>query len=101
MVNKTVALSHTYVCLCTFLCTYINEYAFLHDYKHLEKSTEGYIPCGLLWNTSSCARGSEAKQTETSEFGAEKGLFQGRARRTGGSCSQKPNSLMAFGEKFL
>ena len=30
----------------------------------------------------------EAKQTETSEFGAEKDLLQGRARRMGGSCIQ-------------
>ena len=33
---------------------------------------------------------SEAKQTETSEFGAEEGLLQGHARKTGGSCPKKP-----------
>ena len=30
------------------------------------------------------------------EFGAEKGLLLGQARRTGGSCSKAPNSLMVF-----
>ena len=34
---------------------------------------------------SVCPMHSEAKQTEMSEFGAEKGLLQGQARRTGGS----------------
>ena len=33
---------------------------------------------------------SEAKQTETSEFGAEKDLLQGHARRMGASCLKKP-----------
>jgi len=33
---------------------------------------------------------SEAQQTETSEFGAEKGLLQGLARKTGDSCPKKP-----------
>ena len=48
-----------------------------------------------------CLMHSETKQTETSEFGAEKGLLQDQARRMGGSCSKNPNSLMVFGEKFL
>ena len=39
-----------------------------------------------------CPTHSEAKQTETSEFGAEKGLLKGHARRTGGSCPPKPQT---------
>ena len=34
---------------------------------------------------------SEPKQTETSEFGAEKDLLQGQARRTDDSSSKAPN----------
>ena len=33
---------------------------------------------------------SEAKQTETSEFGAEKGLLQDQGRKTDGMYSRKP-----------
>ena len=33
---------------------------------------------------------SEAKQTETSEFGAEKVLLLGHVRRQGSSCPEKP-----------
>ena len=33
---------------------------------------------------------NEAKQTEMSEFGAEKILLKGQARRMGGSCSKDP-----------
>ena len=48
-----------------------------------------------------CLMHTEAKQTEKLEFGAEKCLFQGQARRTGGSSSKVPYSLMVFREKFL
>lgn len=44
---------------------------------------------------------NKAKQTEMSAFGAGKGLLQGQARRTGGSCLKTPNSPMVFREKFL
>ena len=44
---------------------------------------------------------SEAKQAKTLKFGAEKCLLQGQARRTGGSCSKDPNSLIVFREEFL
>ena len=43
---------------------------------------------------------SEVKQTETSEFGTNKGLLQGQARRTDGSCSKDPNSWVALQVKF-
>ena len=43
----------------------------------------------------------EAKQMETLEFGAEKGLLQGRARRMGCLCSKTLNSMVVLGEKFL
>ena len=39
---------------------------------------------------------SEAKQTEMSEFGAEKGLLQGHARRWGGSGPKKPQAPEGF-----
>ena len=42
-----------------------------------------------------CLMHSEAKQTET-EFRAEKGLLQGHARRTGGSCPKSPQLLKGF-----
>ena len=35
------------------------------------------------------------------ESGAEKGLLQGQARRTGGLCSKDLNSQMVFREEFL
>ena len=44
---------------------------------------------------------SEVKQTETSEFGTNKGLLQGQARRTDGSCSKDPNSPMGVREQFI
>ena len=37
-------------------------------------------------------RHSEAKQTKVSEFGAEKGLLQGQARRMGSMHEKNPNS---------
>ena len=43
---------------------------------------------------------SEAKQTWTSEFGAEKGLLQVQAR-IGSSCSKNPKLTMVFRERFL
>ena len=48
-----------------------------------------------------CPTHSEAKQTETSESGAEKGLLGGRARRTGGSCLKTLNSPMVSGESLI
>ena len=48
-----------------------------------------------------CPTHSEVKQTETSEFGAEKDLLQGQARRMGVLCSENQKSLMIFREKFL
>ena len=45
-----------------------------------------------------CPTHSEAKQIKTLEFGAERGLLQGRARRTGSSCSKDLNSLIVFRE---
>ena len=50
---------------------------------------------------SLCPMHSEAKQTKMLEFGAEKVLFQGQARRMGGSCSKPPNFPVVFREKFL
>ena len=46
-----------------------------------------------------CLVHSEAKQTETLEFGGKKGLFQGQASMCG-SCSKDPNSLMFSGRSF-
>ena len=48
-----------------------------------------------------CLTHSEAKQTKTSEFGAEKVYCKGQARRTRGSFSKGLNSLMVFLEVFL
>lgn len=36
-----------------------------------------------------CPTRSEARQTETSAFGAKRGLFQGHTAKTGGSCSEQ------------
>ena len=56
----------------------------------------------LLLNSSSmCPTYSEAKQTQRSEFGAQKGLLNSHSRRMGGSCSKDPNSLMVFRETFF
>ena len=46
-----------------------------------------------------CPTHSEAKQAETSEFGAERVLLQGQARRTGSSCSKDLNSPVDFKEE--
>ena len=48
-----------------------------------------------------CPMDGEVKQIETSEFGAERGLLQGQARRMGGLCSKNPNSLKSFSKAFL
>ena len=53
-----------------------------------------------------CPTHSEAKQTQMLELGAEKGLLQGHARRTGCSCSKKKkkktlNSPKGFTKAFL
>ena len=45
---------------------------------------------------SMCLMHSEAKQTETSEFGAEKCLLQGQARRMGSLCSKCPKLPEGF-----
>ena len=42
----------------------------------------------------------EAKQLETFKFGAEKGLWQGQAKRMGGLCSKTPNSPMVLRGKL-
>ena len=36
-----------------------------------------------------------------SDFGAEKGLLQGQAKRMGGLCSKPLTSQFIWGEKFL
>ena len=43
-----------------------------------------------------CLAWSEAKQTETSEFGAEKGLFQGHAGRCVACATQTPKLIEGF-----
>ena len=43
---------------------------------------------------------SKVKQTQTSEFGAEKGLLQGKGRRIGGSCSKTPTLQCFLGKSF-
>ena len=43
-----------------------------------------------------CLARSEAKQTETSEFGAEKGLFQGHAGRWVACATQTPKLIEGF-----
>ena len=48
-----------------------------------------------------CPTHSEAKQTITLAFGAEKGLLQDQARRMGGQCSKALSSLMIWGEDFI
>lgn len=50
-----------------------------------------------------CPTHREAKQTEMlEESGAEKGLLQGQARRTGGRCSKDPELPNGLGvEVFI
>ena len=48
-----------------------------------------------------CPMHSEAKQTETSEFGAEKGLLQGHARRTGGLYPKNPELPKEFQQSIF
>ena len=48
-----------------------------------------------------CLTHSEAKQTKTSEFGAEKGLLQDQARRTGDLCSKTLNFPVVFRQKLF
>ena len=43
-----------------------------------------------------CLTHNEAKQTETSEFGAEKGLWQGHARRQVALAHKTPELLQQF-----
>ena len=44
-----------------------------------------------------CVSNSEAKQIKTLEFGANKCLLQGHARRLGGSCPPTPNPELSEG----
>ena len=46
-------------------------------------------------------RAPDAKQTETSEFGAEKGLLQGHARRPVAHALKSPNSPKGFRKALL
>ena len=56
----------------------------------------------LLAKPSSCVQWySEARLTETSEFGAEKGLLQGHARRRGISCPEKSQLAQGFDKALL
>ena len=48
-----------------------------------------------------CPLHSEAKQIETLEFGANKGLLQGQRNRTGSSRLKYLNSPVIFREEFL
>ena len=48
-----------------------------------------------------CLMHSEAKQTETLEFGAMNGLFQGPDKEYGCSYSKDLNSPKVFKEEFL
>ena len=50
---------------------------------------------------SVCLMHSEPNNTETLEFGAEKGLLQGQVGRTGASCPPKaPDSLKCLTKHF-
>ena len=56
----------------------------------------------VLSNTSSCAQMlSKAKQTKMMEFGAEKGLLQGQARRIGGLCPKNPKLPKGFQQSIF
>ena len=57
--------------------------------------------CWIVYQEFVCWRYSKAEQKEIQESEAEKGLLQGRARRTVGSCSQNPNSLMVLRNVFF
>ena len=48
-----------------------------------------------------CLMHSEAKHIETLEFGAEKGLSQGHAKRWVACASKAPNSCKGFSKAFL
>ena len=48
-----------------------------------------------------CLMHSEAKQTEMSEFGAEKGVLLGQARRTAGSCPPNLEVPEGFQQSFF
>ena len=58
---------------------------FLEQFGHL--NIEHVIECTFVYSTH-----SEAQQTETSEFGAEKVLLQAQVRRTGDRKSTRLNS---------
>ena len=59
------------------------------------------VPATIVGLKSLCLTHSEAKQTETLEFGAEQGLLQGQARRMGGLHSKDLNSPIIFREEFI
>ena len=66
----------------------------LYHVKHsVAEGISGFKPCHLgIYITECkfpCPMHGEAKQTKTSEFGAEKGLLQGHARRWV-DCAPKP-----------
>ena len=69
-------------------------------------SRPGYSPQDLKESgmteqlTTQAQMHSKAKQTQTSEFGVEKSLLQGKARRTGGSCSKTPTLQCFLGKSF-
>jgi len=48
-----------------------------------------------------CPTHSEARQTETYDFGAQKGLLQGHSRRMGGSCPPRPHTLLGFQQSIF
>ena len=79
------------------------EIKFSYHTIHLFKvySSLGFSCIRVIEPKFVCLMHSEAKQTETSEFGAEKGLLQGHAKKTGALCSKYPNSPMVSGEEFL
>ena len=73
-----------------------------------KSQNRGHRPCcgsakrtNVVKSKFLCLTHSEAKQTKTSDFGAEKGLLQSQARRKGSSRSKTLNSPTVFGEKFL
>ena len=55
----------------------------------------------MLLNPSSCSHHTEAKQMEKLEFGAEKGLLPGQARRTEQFMLKSPQLPDDLGEEFL
>lgn len=50
---------------------------------------------------SACLKHSEAKQAETLDSGADKGLLKGQPGRTGSWCTKDPDSPLVFRESLL